>query len=279
VTPAVVELIPELLVGFFAGLVSGQFGVGGGLVTTPAIRLLLGYPELVAVGTPLVTIIPTAITGGLAYTRRGLADVRAGLTIGIVGAPATVLGAYAASLIGGRVILIATSALIVYVAVRTGSQAWRERGSSEEPGGAAQPDAPTDETQGRDCAERRRRYLPLLGLGAGLLSGLLGLGGGFVIVPALMQIFGFGVKRAIGTSLVAIGVLAIPGAIAHWALGHVDVSLALAMTLGVIPGALLGARVTAVAEERTVRLGFAAVLAIAGVVLGLSELGVLPRVG
>ena len=77
-------------------------------MTTPAIRLLLGYPELVAVGTPLVTIIPTAVTGSIAYTRRGLADVRAGLAIGIVGAPASVLGAYAASLIGGRAILVAT---------------------------------------------------------------------------------------------------------------------------------------------------------------------------
>jgi uncharacterized membrane protein YfcA len=273
----VAELIPELLVGFLAGFVAGQFGVGGGLVTTPAIRLVLGYPELVAVGTPLVTIIPTAITGGLAYTRRGLADVRAGLMIGLVGAPTSVLGAWVASLVGGQAILVVTAVLIVYVAGRTARDAWR-------PTDAPDPDARVDAREALQredgaASGRSRRYLPALGVGAGFLSGLLGLGGGFVIVPALMRFFGYPVKRAIGTSLVAIAVLAVPGAAAHYALGHVDVPLAAAMTLGVIPGALLGARVTAVAKERTVRLGFAVVLALTGVALGLSELGVFARVG
>ena len=67
-----------VVVGLVSGVLSGAFGIGGGLVTTPAIRLLLGYPALIAVGTPLPVILPGAIAGASSYVRRGLADVRAG---------------------------------------------------------------------------------------------------------------------------------------------------------------------------------------------------------
>ena len=87
------------------------------MVTTPAIRLLLGQPALMAVGTPLPVIIPTAIVGSISYARRGLADVRAGIIIGLWGAAASVLGAYFSDLVGGSVVMIATAALILYLAV------------------------------------------------------------------------------------------------------------------------------------------------------------------
>ena len=64
-------------IGLVAGVLSGMFGIGGALVTTPAIRLLLGRPELIAVGTPLPVIIPTAVAGALAYARRGLGFAQA----------------------------------------------------------------------------------------------------------------------------------------------------------------------------------------------------------
>jgi asparagine synthase (glutamine-hydrolysing) len=88
------------------------------------------------------------------------------------------------------------------------------------------------------------------------------------------RFFAFPAKRAVGTSLIAVTLLAIPGSIAHYLLGNVDLGLAAALAIGVIPGALLGAKVTAIARERTVRVGFAVLLLAAGLVLGLSELGV-----
>ena len=80
------SLAPATAIGFVAGYLSGQFGIGGGVITAPAIRMLLGGSALVSVGTPLPVIIPTSITGVIAYARRGLLDVRAGLTIGAAGA-------------------------------------------------------------------------------------------------------------------------------------------------------------------------------------------------
>ena len=92
-------------VGFVSGVLSGMFGIGGGIITTPAIRLLLGYPALVAVGTPLPVIIPGALTGAVslrAVRPRGRA---AGLTLGAWGAVASVGGAALTRIVGGRIVL------------------------------------------------------------------------------------------------------------------------------------------------------------------------------
>ena len=251
----------SLLIGFVAGYLSGQFGIGGGLVTTPALRLLLGQPELIAVGTPLPVIIPTAAAGAISYARKGLIDLRLGVITGLIGGAFSVAGAWGASVVGGDVVLIATAVLICYMAVDMGILALR----------ADRPEPAHDAH-----VERRRSWLWLGGLGivTGLYSGFLGLGGGFVIVPALVRVFAFPVKRAVGTSLVAVTLLAIPGTIAHYLLGNVDVGIALALSVGVVPGALLGAHVTAVAKEKTVRVAFAAMLLVVGLILGLTEAGV-----
>ena len=254
------DLLPAALIGLLAGFLSGQFGVGGGIVTTPAIRLLLGRPELIAVGTPLPVIIPTAIAGAVAYARRGHLDLKTGALIGGFGAVASVAGAWATRLTGGRVVLLATAVLICWMAVDMMVLAFRPPGAgparvrvSGRPGVAA---------------------AAVLGVLTGLYSGFLGLGGGFVVVPALVRYFGFDIKRAIGTSLLIVSVLAVPGSVTHYLLGNVDPGLALSLTLGVVPGALLGARVTARAKETTVRVSFAALLLAVGALLAASELGI-----
>jgi len=112
----------------------------------------------------------------------------------------------------------------------------------------------------------------MIGAVAGLYSGFLGLGGGFIVVPGLTRYCGMSVKRAIGTSLVTVAVLAIPGTLAHSLLGHVDWNLAMWLAIGVVPGAVLGARITERASDRAVRLSFAALLIVAGLWLAATEL-------
>jgi uncharacterized membrane protein YfcA len=84
-------------------------------------------------------------------------------------------------------------------------------------------------------------------------------------------------RRAVGTSLVAVAVLAVPGTIVHAGLGHIDWTLAVLLTIGVVPGAWLGARLAARASDRTVRLAFAGLLAFVGVWLAVSEIVGLAR--
>jgi uncharacterized protein len=110
------ELAITLGIGFVSGVLSGAFGIGGGVITTPAIRLILGAPALIAVGTPLPVIFPSALTGAISYSRAGVADKRAGIVCGIAGSATAVLGAWATSLVGGNIVLLATAALILYTA-------------------------------------------------------------------------------------------------------------------------------------------------------------------
>ena len=120
------------------------------------------------------------------------------------------------------------------------------------------------------------RLVPI-GLAAGFYSGFLGLGGGFVIVPLLTRWLGFPIKRAIATSLLTITILAVPGTITHALLGNIDWTIALWLAIGVVPGALLGSRITMGSADRTVRFAFAALLLIVGVWLGYSTVFGGPR--
>lgn len=272
-------LITTLGIGLASGVLSGAFGIGGGVVTTPAIRLLLGAPALVAVGTPLPVIIPSAFTGAVNYWRSGAMDPRAALVCGLAGSLSAVCGALATRLVGGTTVLILTAVLIGYTAIdmvlqvvrppRIGLEAAEERDAFEPGGLAGQQD-------GQPAAVPSLWKLTVVGVVTGAYSGLMGLGGGFVLVPLLTRWLGFGIKRAIGTSLAAITILAIPGTVTHALLGNVDWGLAAALTVGVVPGAMLGSRLSLGATERTVKVAFAVMLLGTGGVLGAFELGWLP---
>lgn len=249
--------LPAALVGLGAGVGSGMFGIGGAVITTPAIRMLLGYPEFIAVGTPLPVILPAAITGAIVHMRQGTADVRTGLTVGAWGIPASVAGAALTPLVGGEVVLVITAFVIILIALDMlfdGASRTGPRLNMHSLGRAA---------------------VPAVGAIAGFHSGFLGLGAGFVVVPLLNRLLGMELKRSIGTSLIAVAVFAVPGSLTHWALGHIDVDLALALTFGVVWGAVLGARLNHVAAERTIRVLFAVLLATVGVLFVLTETGVL----
>ncbi len=258
----VAPTLATVVIGAVSGVLSGAFGIGGGMLTTPAIRLVLGAPAPIAVGTPLPVIVPGALTGAVAYLRRGLADLRVGVTVGAVGAVATVVGAALAHRIGGRATLIATAVVIGIAAIDIA----RPSSARDVATGTASP-----QEQGAMRARYGVAGLLVLGVLAGSFSGLLGLGGGFIVVPGLVRLARFEIKRAIGTSLVVVSMLAIPGTFAHAALGHVDWSIAAGLALGVVPGALVGARLTVIAQERIVRVAFAVALLAAGITLGVTE--------
>lgn len=245
------EAILTVLVGLGAGILSGLFGVGGGIVMTPGLTALAGVAPIVAVATPLPVILPTAAVGAFAYRRAGEVDVRAAAWISLPGAAASAVGALLTEVVDARLLLVATAALL----------AWQSfqilRGRSRPTTGEEQPIPAWT--------------FALLGVAAGLLSGLLGIGGGLVIVPALSGMLGVPLKRALGTSLVAVVVLVIPGTIVHSALGNVDWTAAGFLVLGSLPGARLGATVALGAKERTLRLMVGSFLALVAVGYGAQQ--------
>ena len=114
-----------------------------------------------------------------------------------------------------------------------------------------------------------------IGLFAGLASGYVGVGGGFIMVPFMLSLLAIPMKQVSGTSLVAVAILAVPGVITQALLGNVDYVVGLAVAIGSIPGAMLGAKLVNVVPEKQLRFLFGGFLLIAALLLVVNELGVL----
>jgi uncharacterized membrane protein YfcA len=245
-----------VLVGFGAGILAGLFGVGGGTVTTPAVHVLLGGTALQAIATPLRVIVPTSLGGAYTSHRAGEVSWRAAKCASPPGMVGAAIGAALSDVVNPHWLLLLTAVLLAWTA-------WQV-------------------VSGRRGAARERGATPgwhygAVGLVAGFVSGLLGLGGGIVMVPALTTLLGMPLKRALGTSLVVISALVVPGTIVHWALGHIDWAIFLVLAVGVAPGARIGAKIALGARERTLRLAVGSFLFAVAVLYGARELAFLAR--
>lgn len=256
--PGLVRDALTLVLGVLTGMTSAAFGVGGAVLSTPGVRLL-GASALEAVGTTLPSILPSAAAGTARYAREALVDWRVVASTAPVGVAAAVAGSLLSERVPGEGhwLMVATALILGYTAVRLVRE--------PEPETAAAPDADA----------RRRRRSPAVpagvGLAAGLLSGLLGVGGGAVLLPAFLQLFRMPTKEAVATSLACVGILAVPSTVTHAVLGTIDWRFALLLAAGVVPGARLGSALAIRTEGRRLRLAVAAVLGVLAVVYGVSE--------
>ncbi len=240
-----------IVAGAATGALSGLFGVGGAVISTPAIRAL-GVPALIAVGTTLPSIIPGAASGTARYVREELIDRRVVALTAPPGIVASVGGSLLSKVVPGEghVLMLLTAALLGFSAWRmyaTGRADNRRdaadaREPGAHPGGEVGPAPPATWRCGA------------VGAVAGLLSGLLGVGGGIVMVPGFTQFARVPLKAAIATSLACVALFAVPGTITHALLGDIDWRVALLLAVGVIPGARLGAALTVRADVRRLRV-------------------------
>lgn len=246
------RFILGVLVGFVAGIGSGLFGVGGGVVTTPAVNVLLGGSAIEAVATPLPVIFPTSLVGAWTYYKAGEVSLRAAGWGALTGIPGAVLGAYLTDFVNAHLLLFVTALLLGW----TGYQVIRGRKPlvAWEKG----------KTPGWKYAA--------IGGAAGFTSGLLGVGGGIIMVPAFTVFIGMPLRRALGTSLVTISALVVPGTIVHWWLGHIDWAIFAALTVGVVPGARLGAKVALGVREQSLRVAVGLFLLVIALLYGTREL-------
>jgi uncharacterized protein len=264
VPPGLPRDLLTLLVGVLTGVMSALFGVGGAVVSNPGLRAL-GVSPLVTVGTTLPSILPGAVSGTLRYHREGL--VHWGMVAWA--APAGVAAVVAGSLLShavpgnGHLLLLVIAGLLAVTAWRTA----RATPPADPPADTAGPGAP-----GVPGRARPGGWAAAVGLVAGLLSGLLGVGGGVVLVPGFSELAGLPLKSAIATSLVCVGIFGVPGTVTHAVLGDVNWRLAALLTVGVVPGARLGANLTIRIAERRLRLTVACFLGVAAVVYGAAEL-------
>jgi uncharacterized protein len=291
-----------LLLGFATGVLSALFGIGGAIVSNPGLRAL-GADPLVAVGTTLPSILPGAISGTLRYRREGLIDWRLVTPAAAAGLLAVVGGSLLSHAVPGEghLLLLLIAVLLAFTAWRTAVTAPTPAdgpdhggsGGGADGGSGAGVEARTGRGDGRPGDVDNREHpnsgsatLPVrgtlqagrlrwraagIGVVAGLLSGLLGIGGGVIMVPAFTELLYMPLKSAIATSLVCVGIFGVPATITHAFLGDVDWRLAALLTIGVVPGARVGASLTIRTAERRLRLAVGVFLALVALVYFVTE--------
>lgn len=122
------QIAPALLaLGVVTGVLSGLFGIGGGLVVVPVLIAVFGASDLIAKGTSLLVIVPTALTGTVSNMRAGLVDVRSGLAVGLTAAAASVLGSALAGLLSPRLSAVLFGCLLLAFAVKLARRAVSSR--------------------------------------------------------------------------------------------------------------------------------------------------------
>jgi len=263
---------------FLAGLLGSLTGLGGGVIIVPMLTLAFHVDIRYAIGASLVSVIATSSGAAAAYLKEGYSNMRVGMFLEIATTIGAVVGAYLATRIPTAAIAIIFGLVLLY-------SAWA---SIAEP-----PDLASSDT-GRfarmlrldghyPTPEGLRAYhvtgVPA-GFGlmwlAGVLSGLLGIGSGAVKVLAMDRAMRIPFKVSTTTSNFMIGVTAAASAGIYLHRGYLDPGMAMPVMLGVLAGALLGARILPHAKVRTLRMVFA--VAIAAVAIEMMLKGVLGKI-
>ncbi len=268
--------------GFAAGVFGSLLGLGGGILIVPLLTVGFGVPFREAVGVSLVCVIVTSSAAAGVYLERHLANLRLGMLLEVFTATGALIGGMVAFLLSERILAGLFAILLAYTAVSM-LRRGRTAGSSpapigDEPGAAdagvdRAPTSLADEIAGSDYRPHRLAAGAGGSLGAGIVSALLGVGGGIVKVPLMHLVMGVPLKVATATSNLMIGVTAAASAIVYLLRGGIDPYVAGPTAVGVFLGALVGSRVATLIDVRILRLLFVGVLGLTAVQMTLRALG------
>lgn len=267
---SIVEFTPVVLsVSLAAGFVGALTGLGGGVIVTPVLTLLLGVDIRYAIGASLVSVIATSSGAAAAYVRDGYSNLKIGMFLEI----ATTFGALFGAFLATRVPTSALSLIFGFVLLHSAWQSGREHTGTGAGSGVQDPLAKRFELYGTLRTEsgeeayiaRRVKAGFALMFGAGTVSGLLGIGSGALKVIAMDQAMQLPFKVSTATSNFMIGVTAAASAGIYLSRGYIDPGLAMPVMLGVLGGSIAGARLLPRLQVRTLRRVFAVVVAVMAV--------------
>lgn len=272
-----------VLLGGLTGLLSGMFGVGGGFLTTPLL-IFYGVPPTVAAASSASQVTGASVSGVFAHHRRGGVDKQIGAVMVAGGIVGTGIGALLFRLFEalGQ---IDTVINVLYVVMLGSIGVIMARESLE---------ALSAQRRGEPIKARKRRHHPLvaslpmrwrfyrsglyisplapllLGVGTGILTMLMGIGGGFVLVPAMLYILGMSANVVVGTSLFQILFVTMATTMMHaLTTKAVDIVLSVLLLIGSVTGAQLGAHLAQRTRPEYLRLALAAIVLLVALRLGL----------
>ena len=248
---------------FSAGMLGALTGLGGGMVIVPMLTILFHVDLRYAIGASLISVIATSSGAAAAYVKEGYTNVRVGMLLEIATTVGALGGAYLAGRIGTGAIAVIFAVVLLYSAYRS-TKPLSEHVSAED-------DDPLSRRLRLASTYPTKNGLQPYGvkavpagfslmLLAGILSGLLGIGSGALKVLAMDQLMHLPFKVSTTTSNFMIGVTAAASAGIYLSRGYIDPGLALPVMLGVLAGALVGARILAGANTTVLRRIFAVVI-------------------
>ncbi|MFW6316989.1 MAG: sulfite exporter TauE/SafE family protein, partial [Halorubrum sp.] len=276
--------------GFMVGVFFGFFGMGGSFLVTPAL-LILGYPTPVAIGSSMAFVFGTAVIATLKHHDAGQVDYRlgalmfVGITLGIELGSRLVFGLEVLG-IASVVVGVAYVVLLAVIGVLFTRSAMGDGDDAE--GEAAPDDAPDDDVPA--IARKIKSYdippmmtladgskaslwtISGVGGGVGVISGFLGIGGGFVRMPAIYYLIGTSLAAAVGTSLFGGLMSGAIGAFTYGRAGVIDVGIVTALLVGSALGARIGSGATAYVDEEDVTIYFGLMLLTASLAVALGEI-------
>ncbi len=231
------------------GVTLGLLGGGGSILTVPLLAYVAGMDAKQAIATSLLVVGVTSAIGAVSHARAGRVQWRTGLIFGAAGMAGAYAGGLLSRFIPGTVLLIGFALMMIATAVAM------LRGRRN----VAAAEGPRDLPVPKIIAE---------GLVVGLVTGLVGAGGGFLVVPALALLGGLPMPVAVGTSLIVIAMKSFAGLGGYLSSVQIDWSVALGVTAAAVVGALIGARLTAMVDPDSLRKSFGwFVLAMSSVIL------------
>jgi uncharacterized protein len=245
-----------LIVGVIAGITSGMFGIGGGLVIVPILIVFFSFTQLQANGTSLAALLmPVSIFAVLAYYRAGKLKIPVAVLIAIGLFAGGYLGGALANSLPGDILKRLYGVFLLYMG-------WR----------FAEPRKWLAEYRGKlvvtvaEDSEGTSSWYILLTLGfvAGIMAGLFGIGGGAIIVPALVALLNFDQKRAVGTSLAALLIPNIPVVIPYYNSGNLSIPTAALVAVGLVGGAFVGAKIALGLSAKTIKRLYGVFLIVLG---------------
>jgi uncharacterized membrane protein YfcA len=237
-----------LLAGTLAALIGlslGMLGGGGSILTVPVLVYVLGYAPKDAIAVSLAVVGATSLAGALLYWREGLVNLRLAAAFGVVAMAGTALGARAAQALSGTTQLLLFAGVMLVAAVFMLGRAV--------PSGAT----------GEAATPRTARHVAataIQGLAVGVLTGLVGVGGGFLIVPALVLLAGVPMREAVGTSLAVIAMNSAVGLRGYLGQAHVGWAFTTLFAGAMVPGMLSGTYLARLVPQSVLRRTFAFLL-------------------
>ncbi|MCA0312969.1 MAG: sulfite exporter TauE/SafE family protein [Candidatus Melainabacteria bacterium] len=256
-----IQLLASCLIGLGTGLMAGTFGVGGGIVATPLLKVFMGFSAQVAIGTTLALILPTSLTGAINYYRQNLIDYKLALKLALPSVLAATGGAALTGSVSAKLLMLSFSGLIILAALdllfgySDGLKAKRAKKSVSLTNEISPADSESKSDSEIYISPTLSRALPV-GLLAGFLSGFFGVGGGFIMIPIFLALFNMPLKMALGTSLLTVSLISIPGIITHAWLGHVRFDTVAMLVCGAVPGSFLGSKIAIMVKDKLLKKGF-----------------------